>query len=163
MNLSLIIAYIIVFLLSAVPLFEAFVVVPVGILGGMNFTMTLIIGILGNLVTLLLIIVLMDRIKRWYLTRQERNGKTKDRKSERAEAIWKKYGLPGLAFIGPFFVGSHFTALMAVVLGGSQKATFWWVTLSVIAWTLGISILVALGVDFMNLEDIQFLSRFISD
>lgn len=61
MNTSLIIAYIIVFVLSAIPLFEAFVVVPVGILGGMNFTMTLIIGILGNLVTLLLIIVLMDR------------------------------------------------------------------------------------------------------
>lgn len=163
MNTSLIIAYIIVFLLSAVPLFEAFVVVPVGILGGMNFTMTLIIGILGNLVTLLLLIVLMDRIKRWYLARQERKGNTRDRKSQRAEAIWQKYGLPGLALIGPFFVGSHFTALMAVILGGSQKATFWWVTLSVIAWTLGLSILVLFGVDFMNLEDRQFLSRFISD
>ncbi|TVT29421.1 small multi-drug export protein [Salinicoccus cyprini] len=163
MNTSLLIAYIIVFLLSAIPLFEAFVVVPVGIIGGMNFIMTLIIGILGNLVTLFLLIILVDRIKQWYLERQKRKGNENSRKSQRAEQIWKKYGLPGLAFIGPFFVGSHFTALMALILGGSQKATFFWVTLSVIAWTVGLSILVLFGVDFMNLEDRQFLSRFIEE
>ncbi|GAB3071408.1 small multi-drug export protein [Salinicoccus sesuvii] len=163
MNTSLIIAYIVVFLLSAVPLFEAFVVVPVGILGGMNFTMTLIIGVLGNLVTLLLLIVLVDRIKQWYLERQKQKGQEKSRKSQRAEKIWNRFGLPGLALIGPFFVGSHFTALMALMLGGSQKATFLWVTISVIAWTLGLSLLVLFGVDFMNLEDRQFLSRFIED
>lgn len=161
MNSSLIIAYVIVFILSAVPLLEAFIVVPVGIIGGMDFTMTNIIGIAGNLVTLLMLIIMMDRIKKWYLNKREKAGKGKSRKSERAENIFRKYGLPGLAFIGPFFVGSHFTALMAVILGGSQKATFWWVSLSVLVWTIGISILFYFGVDIIGLEDRQFLNDFL--
>ncbi|WP_411844269.1 small multi-drug export protein [Salinicoccus sp. HZC-1] len=160
MTTSLLIAYIIVFLLSAVPLLEAFIVVPVAIFGGMNFTLTNIIGIAGNLLTLLILIVMMDRIKQWYLNKREQAGKGKSRKSQRAENIFQKYGLPGLAFIGPFFIGSHFTALMAVILGGPQKATFWWVTLSVAVWTIGISILFYFGIDFIGLEDKQFLNEF---
>ncbi|GAA3722106.1 small multi-drug export protein [Salinicoccus jeotgali] len=161
MNSSLLIAYFFVFVLSAVPLFESFVIVPLGILSGMNFPMTLLIGIIGNLVTLLLLVVVIDRVKNWYLRRREAKGKNGSGKSQRAEKIWHKYGLPGLAFIGPFFVGSHFTALMAVILGGSRKATFWWVTASVILWTAGISILVLFGVDFLELEDKQFLKKII--
>lgn len=157
MNISLLIAYIIVFILSAVPLLEAFIVVPIGIVGGMDFFMTNIIGIAGNLLTLLILIIMMDRIKKWYLDRREKAGKSKSRKRERTENIFRKYGLPGLAFIGPFFVGSHFTALMAVILGGSQKATFWWVTLSVTVSTVIISILFYYGVDVIGLGDRQFL------
>jgi len=157
MNISLLIAYIIVFILSAVPLLEAFIVVPIGIVGGMDFFMTNIIGIAGNLLTLLILIIMMDRIKNWYLDRREKAGKNKSRKSERAENIFRKYGLPGLAFIGPFFVGSHFTALMAVILGGPQKATFWWVTFSVTVSTVTISILFYYGVDIIGLGDRQFL------
>lgn len=161
MNTSLIIAYIIVFIFSAIPLFEAFIVVPIGIVAGMDFLMTNIIGIAGNLITLLILVVMMDRIKRWYLDRLEKAGKGKSRKIQRAENLFRKYGLPGLAFIGPFFVGSHFTALMAVILGGTQKATFWWVTLSVIVWTIGISLLFYFGVDILGLEDRQFLNDFL--
>ncbi|KKK35473.1 hypothetical protein WN59_01175 [Salinicoccus sediminis] len=157
MNISLLIAYIIVFVLSAVPLLEAFLVVPIGIVGGMDFFMTNIIGIAGNLLTLLILIIMMDRIKKWYLDRREKAEKNKSSKSERAENIFRKYGLPGLAFIGPFLVGSHFTALMAVILGGSQKATFWWVTLSVTVSTVTISILFYYGVDIIGLGDRQFL------
>lgn len=162
MNTSVIIAYLIVFIFSAIPLLEAFVVVPIGILGGMNFILTNIIGIAGNIMTLFILIVMMDRIKRWYLKRRERKGRGKSKNSERAENIFKKYGLPGLAFIGPFFIGSHFAALMAVILGGSQKATFWWVTLTVIVSTVGISILIQFGVDVIGLEDTRFLNRYLN-
>src|SRR5699024_8695470 len=111
--------------------------------------------------TLFIIIVMMDRIKRWYLRRRQRKAKGKSRQTERAEKIFKKYGLPGLAFFGPFLVGSHFAALTAVILGGSQKATFWWVTLSVIISTVTISILMQLGVDFIGTDDFQFLNRYL--
>lgn len=157
MNTSLIIAYAIVFLLSALPLLEAFFVVPVGILGGMNFLMTSIVGITGNLVTLLILIVMMGRVKTWYLNRKVRKGKERSKRTERAENIFKKYGTPGLGLIGPFILGSHFAALTIVILGGPQKATFWWVALSVVISTVGISILVHLGVDFVGVEDQQFL------
>src|SRR5690625_3974818 len=90
MNISLLIAYIIVFILSAVPLLEAFIVVPIGIVGGMDFFMTNIIGIAGNLLTLLILIIMMDRIKKWYLDRREKAGKSKSRKRERTENIFRK-------------------------------------------------------------------------
>lgn len=161
MNTSLLIAYILVFVLSAIPLLEAFIVVPIGIVAGMDFALTNIIGVAGNIITLFLLLIMMDRIKQWYLKKLENAGKEKNKKVQRAESLFRKYGIPGLAFIGPFFVGSHFTALMAVILGGSQKATFWWVTLSVIMWTMGISLLFQFGVDILGLEDRQFLNDFL--
>lgn len=161
MNTSAIIAYLVVFTFSAIPLLEAFIVVPIGVLGGMNFLLTNIIGIAGNILTLFIIIVMMDRIKRWYLRRRQRKGKGKSRQSERAERIFKKYGVPGLGFFGPFIVGSHFAALTAVILGGSQKATFWWVTLSVIVSTVTISILIQFGVDIIGVDDLRFLNRYL--
>lgn len=161
MNTSLLIAYILVFVLSAIPLLEAFIVVPIGIVAGMDFALTNIIGVAGNIITLFLLLIMMDRIKQWYLKKLENAGKEKNKKVQRAESLFRKYGIPGLAFIGPFFVGSHFTALMAVILGGSPKATFWWVTLSVIMWTMGISLLFQFGVDILGLEDRQFLNDFL--
>src|SRR5699024_12328168 len=105
MNISLLIAYIIVFILSAVPLLEAFIVVPIGIVGGMDFFMTNIIGIAGNLLTLLILIIMMDRIKKWYLDRREKAGKSKSRKRERTKNILQKYVLSDLQYIATLFVG----------------------------------------------------------
>lgn len=157
MSTNEIIAYVVVFIVSAVPFFEAFTAVPLGVLGGMNVVMTTIVGLASNILALVVVILAMARIKEWYLKRRERRGKGKSRRSARAEHIYNKYGLIGLAFIGPFFIGTMFTALIAVILGGKKSLTLLWLILSCAFWTVLVSVLIYYGVDFLGLEQFQFL------
>ncbi|GAE25343.1 hypothetical protein JCM9140_1333 [Halalkalibacter wakoensis JCM 9140] len=159
--LELITVYFFVFLLSAIPLFEAYFVIPIAIIGGVSFLPTLLIGLAGNIFTVFLLIAFIDVIKRW---REKKKGDQEEaapsKKKQRAQKLWKRYGLPGLAMIGPLFVGSHLTAFMGLTLGGSKKKTFLWVVISITTWSILFAILAHFGIDILGLDDRPFIQRF---
>ena len=175
--IELIWAYILVFLFAAVPFFEVVGVISIGILAGLSTVPVVVMAFLGNLITMVLVILLGDKIKNW---NRKRKGKSvqiekigqiehdeqedkSTKRSLRAKKIWKKYGLPGLAFIGPFLVGSHLAAFMSISLGGSRKSTILWMTSSLIFWSIVIAVLAHLGADFIyaNSEQEGFLIRYL--
>ena len=90
--------------------------------------------------------------KDWYNKRQEAKGKTQNKKSERAKRIWNKYGLPGLALLGPILIGTHIAAFIGMTLGATKKNTTIWLTISIAVWTLAFGILTVLGFDFFTRE-----------
>ncbi|MCY7593458.1 DNA-binding protein, partial [Bacillus altitudinis] len=49
--------------------------------------------------------------------------------------VWERYGLPGLALIGPFIIGSHLAAFMCMSFGTKRKQVTVWMTVSLIMWT----------------------------
>lgn len=63
--------YVLVFILAALPFFEVVGVVPLGILSGLHPVTTAVIGFVGNFLTVLLLIVFVDRFKAWWLKRKE--------------------------------------------------------------------------------------------
>ncbi|WP_456274793.1 small multi-drug export protein [Bacillus sp. AK031] len=147
-------AYAVVFILAAIPLFEAFGVITLGILAGLPVLPVVLISLFGNILTVLLLILFIDKIREWRRKRKgEKPEKQQSKRAVRAQNLWKKYGLPGLSLIGPLFVGSHLTAFMCVTLGGQRKkATIWMVT-SITVWGLVFAILAHYGVDFLGYED----------
>ena len=152
--LELLWAYALVFLLAAVPFFEVIGVIPIGILAGLPTVPVTILALLGNLLTVLLVIVLMDKIKQWRRNRRGKVGKdgeeeTESKRSQRAKKLWQKYGLPGLAILGPLIVGSHLTAFMSLSLGGTKKSTTFWITASLVIWSIAVAVLSHLGVGVM--------------
>ncbi len=154
-------AYLILFILAAVPMTEAYIVIPVGIFGGLNPLAALTVGVTGNVLTVLLLIVFMDRFRNWMENRRKkRDGPGK--RNERAGRLFRKYGVPGLALLGPLIVGSHLTAFLAVSLGGTRRAAFLWVTASIIIWSVLTAVLVYFGVDFMGAGDKKtFLRKYL--
>jgi len=156
MDNSLIWAYFLVFVLSAIPFFEAIAIVPVAIVGGLSPVPVIILGMVGNLLTVYLVIVFIDYIKKWRKSKKDEQEK-ENKRSIRARKIWKKYGLPGLAIIGPLFVGSHLTALMGVTFGGTKKATAVWMTVSLGVWCMMLALLAYFGFDFMHVEGNGFI------
>src|SRR5690606_35175388 len=96
------------------------------------------------------VILLIDRIKDWRRGRKgaSENEKTSKR-SLRAQKLLQKYGLPGLALIGPMLVGSHLTAFMSVILGGSKKSTANWMILSLVIWSVITAIFAHVGFDYL--------------
>ncbi|MDM5297618.1 small multi-drug export protein [Bacillus pumilus] len=128
--------YVLVFLLAALPLFEVVGVVPLGILSGLHPVTTAVIGLIGNMLTVLLLIVFVDRLKEWRRKRKAETGDDKgEKKQQRARKIWERYGLPGLALIGPFLIGSHLSAFMCMSFGTKRKQVTMWMAVSLMMWT----------------------------
>lgn len=129
--------YILVFVLAAVPFFEVVGVVPLAILSGLHPITTAFIGFIGNFLTVLLLIVFVDRFKEF---RRKKNGEMDDKKGEkkrlRARRIWERYGLPGLALVGPFIIGSHLSAFMCMSFGTKRKQVAVWMTVSLMMWSV---------------------------
>ncbi|PSL35209.1 putative small multi-drug export protein [Planomicrobium soli] len=144
--------YFLVFLGAAIPWLEIALVIPLGIVAGLSPFWVILVAFIGNMVTVLALIVGFDRFKIWYTKRQEAKGKTTDKKSERAKRIWNKYGLPGLALLGPILIGTHIAAFIGMTLGATKKNTTIWLTVSIALWSLAFGILTALGFDFFTSE-----------
>lgn len=129
--------YVIVFLLAATPLFEVVVVIPVAVVAGLHAFPVALLALLGNIATVLLVILMVDKIQSWLQRRKEAKGEPHPSlRQGRAKRIWNRYGLPGLAILGPLIVGSHLTVLMGLSFGGTKKQMTAWILASLTLWTL---------------------------
>ncbi|MCD2137422.1 small multi-drug export protein [Salinicoccus halitifaciens] len=150
------IVYLTIFILGAIPLFEATFVVPIAILGGSSLIPSLIAGILGNALTIFLVVIFSEKVRDWFMKNKE------SKRSRRAEGIWKKFGFYGFVFLGPILLSSHVAAIAAVSFGATKTKTVAYVTLSLILWTLPLAILAHYGTDLLGLEDMQFLQSYLN-
>jgi Ca2+/H+ antiporter, TMEM165/GDT1 family len=172
-------SYLLVFVLAAIPLFELIAVIPLAIIGGLSPVPVAILAFLGNTLTILLLIVFIDRVKKWMKKRKQKksdeNMKNEElvdnpdaapinpdsKRSKRARKLFDKYGLPGLAIIGPFFVGSHISAFMGMSFGSKRSLVTSWMIASLVVWTVVTAIASTYGVTYFipNIEENGFLIR----
>lgn len=151
--------YLLVFLLAATPFVELFVVIPVATVAGLHILPVTILAFTGNLITVLLVILFVNQIKAWL----SRKNRKESKRFARARKFWDTFGLPGLALVGPGFVGSHLSALISLTFGGTKGRTTFWMVISLTVWCVGITALTYLGVDFIGLnqqEDHWILTLF---
>ncbi|WP_240377921.1 small multi-drug export protein [Bacillus piscicola] len=173
-------SYLFVFVLAAIPLFELVAVIPLAIIGGLSPLPTAILAFLGNALTVILLIVFVDHVKKWKRKRQRKRieeidleegieedweaEKEESKKGKRARALFDKYGLPGLTIIGPFFVGSHISAFMGMSFGSKRKMVTSWMMVSLLLWTVVTAVASRYGVTYFmpNVEEDGFLIRLFS-
>jgi Ca2+/H+ antiporter, TMEM165/GDT1 family len=163
--LELVWAYGLVFVLAAIPFFEGYGVIALAIIAGLPAIPVILIALFGNILTVLLLILFVNKIKEW---RRKRKGdgteiEPSSKRAIRAQSIWRKYGLIGLVFIGPLFVGSHLTAFMCITFGGTKKSTSIWMISSIVVWGLVFALLTHFGVDILGYEDKGFFKDLISN
>lgn len=147
--MNLLIAYILVFLLAAIPFFEIVGVIPIGVVAGLHAVPVTIIAFIGNMLTIVIVILLTDKIKDWLRKRKEQNPEKAKKREERATRIWKRYGLPGLALISPILIGSHLGAVLAMGFGGTKKQIMSWMTISLFVWAFATGIASHYGMEFL--------------
>ncbi|PFG12254.1 small multi-drug export protein [Bacillus sp. es.036] len=173
-------SYLLVFVLAAIPLFELVAVIPLAIIGGLSPVLTGVLAFLGNALTVILLIVFVDKFKIWRRKRKQKQKRTKDviqdegetteahveevqesKKEKRARVLFDKYGLPGLTIIGPFFVGSHISAFMGMSFGSKRKMVTSWMMTSLVLWTVIMAVASTYGVAFFvpDVEDDGVLVR----
>jgi uncharacterized membrane protein len=133
---------------GAVPWLEAVAVIPAGILLGLPPVAVVAIAIVGNLSTVALVAFGGERIRSRMLVRRRRRATGPEGgRASRAERVMSRFGLPGLAILGPLGVGTQLSAAIAVSLGISGRRAFAWVGASTVGWSVAVALLVVWGID----------------
>jgi uncharacterized membrane protein len=140
--------YFLVFLGAAIPWLEIALVIPLGILRGLSPFWVMTLAFIGNMLTVLILIIAFQKVKEWMESRKQRGGKGESKRTERGKRIWSKYGMPGLALLGPILIGTHIAAFIGLLFGASKVNTTIWMTISIALWTLVFGIATAMGFDF---------------
>jgi len=129
-----------VFIAGAIPWMEAIAVVPAGIVVGLNPVATVIAAVVGNAITIFLFAYFAANIRVRLINRRVRKGKSEQLpKLEKAMKAFDKYGVYGLAILGPILIGTQFAAAAAVTAGVKPLRTSVLITVSMILWSVAIA------------------------
>ena len=143
--MGLIWQYLLVFLTAAVPMIEVMIVIPASVAAGMHPVPVGILAFAGNATTLAVTVVLGDEAIGHLRGRRRRTEGSVSRRRERIRRIAYRWGLPGVAVLGPVTVGSHAAALAAVALRMPRGRVLAWSIAGVAAWSVAFVVLSALG------------------
>lgn len=137
-----------IFIAGAIPWFEAIAVVPAGILFGLDPVLTVLAAVSGNAITIFLFAYAGASIRQWLIRRRETKGKSGESpKFQKAVAAFDKYGIYGMAALGPVLIGTQFAAAASVAAGVKPLKVSLLITLSMALWSVALAVLVAsLGV-----------------
>jgi len=130
-----------VFLAGAIPWFEAIGVVPLGILVGLNPALTVVFAVTGNAITIFLFAYAAGAIRARLLAR--RQAKNKEGESPRlikAQQSFDRWGIYGLALMGPLVIGTQFAALVAVAAGVKPLKSSLVITAATLLWASAIAL-----------------------
>lgn len=130
-----------VFIAGAIPWLEAIAVVPVGIFLGLNPLATVVAAVTGNAITIALFAYSASNIRERIIARRVSKGKSADSpKLEKALKAFDKYGIYGLAVLGPILLGTQFAAVAAVVAGIKPARVSVLIIFSTLIWSAAIAI-----------------------
>lgn len=129
------------FVAGAIPWMEAIAVVPVGIVVGLDPVATLIAAVAGNAITIVLFAYFASNIRKRLINKRVKQGKSAELpKLERALKAFDKYGVYGLAVLGPIFIGTQFAAAAAVTAGVKPLRASILNIVSLTLWAIAITI-----------------------
>jgi len=129
-----------VFIAGAVPWMEAIAVVPTGVILGLDPIATVIAAVLGNSITIFMFAYLGSTIRAKIVERRVAKGRSAESpKYEKALKAFDRYGIYGMAFLGPIIIGTQFAAAASVAAGVRPLRVSILITSSMILWASGIA------------------------
>ncbi len=129
-----------VFIAGAVPWMEAIAVVPTGVILGLDPIATVIAAVLGNSITIFMFAYLGSTIRAKIVERRVAKGRSAESpKYQKALKAFDRYGIYGMAFLGPIIIGTQFAAAASVAAGVRPLRVSILITSSMILWASGIA------------------------
>lgn len=139
-----------IFIAGAIPWMEAIAVVPSGIILGLDPIATVLAAVLGNSITIFVFAYLGSTIREKIIERRIAKGKSSESpKFDKAVKAFDKYGIYGMAFLGPIIIGTQFAAAASVAAGVKPLRVSSLITTSMILWASVIAtLMVAFDLSF---------------
>lgn len=128
--------------MSAVPFVESYGGSFIGILSGIPPIVAVAAAIVGNWVSMVLVVLLFKKIREWRRSDEKpitpRRLKFKQR--------FDKYGVAAVSLLGQTVLPSQITSGAMVGWGASRGAVIFWQTISIILWGVLFGVLAYFGV-----------------
>ncbi|SDI81324.1 small multi-drug export protein [Natribacillus halophilus] len=144
--------YLGVFAIGFIPPLESFGGAAAGATVGMPFISTALISIIGNWISMMLLILPFNALLTKIRNRKSKKDGLIQKGSNKAREQYDKYGVPGVAIISPLVPSSgHIAAFASLSAGASKKRVIVWHTISMVIWgVLGIAFGVYLNYGIMQ-------------
>ncbi len=129
-----------VFLAGAIPWFEAIAVVPAGIIFGLDPVLTVLFAAAGNIITIAVFAYGGGAIRKWIISKRVAKGKEPESpKFIKAQQAFDKYGIYGMAVLGPILIGTQFAATVAVAAGVKPLKVTALISTAMVIWAIAIA------------------------
>jgi hypothetical protein len=137
-----------VFIGGAIPWFEAIAVVPAGIVLGLDPVLTVVFASVGNIITIAVFAYGGAALRNWIIARRVAKGKEPESpKFAKAQKAFDKYGIFGMAALGPILIGTQFAAAASVAAGVKPLKVTVLISSAMVIWAIAIAwVVVALGI-----------------
>ena len=142
--------YVVVAVAAATPWLEILVVIPPAILLDLDPVTVTVVAFLGNYVPVGAIVLAHDAWTRWRSRRGATSRRRRPGRGERAQRVLQRYGVPGLALLGPLLTGIHLAAVIMLATGASRQRVLAWTGASLAAWAVGLTLATVAGVSVVT-------------
>jgi hypothetical protein len=141
-----------VFLAGAIPWFEAIAVVPAGIIFGLDPVLTVLFAAAGNIITIAVFAYGGGAIRKWIISKRVAKGKEPESpKFIKAQQAFDKYGIYGMAVLGPILIGTQFAATVSVAAGVKPLKVTVLISSAMVIWAIAIAwVVVALDISVVD-------------
>jgi hypothetical protein len=142
--------YILIFILAAIPWVELLLVISGGLAMGLEPFFVAVLAFAGNAIPVFLIVYGYKYWQGWRQSKVKPGQNGMNRRKKRALVIWNRYGLPGLALLGPLLTGIHLATIIALAFNPAKNRLLFWMNASLLIWTIATTI-----VSYYGLEGIR--------
>lgn len=138
-----------IIVIAAIPFIESYSAPFLGILIGLPWWSALISGVLGNTAAVAVLTYGAHGIRSAILRKKD-DDLTEKQQARRAkiQKYLDRFGVPGVAILGPFALPSQFTAPLLVSFGANKHRVMIWMAVSIVLWGV-LSVLLGLGVLYL--------------
>lgn len=135
-----------VFILSLIPFFESYGAIPFGLVLGFPTIPVIIIGAVGNWVSVMAFIWVISALRS--KVKQKQKEKEPSKRAIKARRYFEKYGVPGVSLAG-ILLAFHIAAGIALAAGAKKSYVSLWMTISIALWSLVFGVLFSFGIDLV--------------
>lgn len=139
-----------VLIAAATPMLEVWIAVPAGVLAGLPMWSAIVAGFIGNSITVILVIFAGSKLRLWWATKRGKTNSEPKPMSSRTAWVIKRFGVPGLAFLGPVLIGSHIAAAAAVVISSRRPYILYWFLFALAVYAIVSGVLTDFGVTWRS-------------
>lgn len=137
-----------IFILSLIPFMESYGAIPFGlIIFGFPTIPVFLTAVVGNWISVMAFIWIFSKLRS--RVKSKKKDKEPSKRALRARRYFEKYGVPGVSLAG-ILLGFHIAAAIPLAAKANKSYVSLWITISIILWSIVISILSVSGVNLLS-------------
>lgn len=135
-----------IMLASAIPFVESYFGSALGVLAGVNPVIAIIAAIIGNIISMVLLVLFGGKIRQW----RKSDEKPMTKGYEKIKKFFDKFGVIGVSLLGQTVLPSQITSMAMVTFGVNKTKVIFWQVISIILWGVAFGLLAVFGVNLIK-------------